>query len=186
MHGKFGHTSRLRTMSGYDVVRIAVGCLLLLAAGLKGHQLATEPVSGDGVLSSRWFLIGGVEFELAFGLWLWSGLSPMWTWRSALVCFGLFSGLSLFKAILGEASCGCFGTVAVNPWYTSLLDLGVFVCLFLWRPREVAFRCTVGSRAFAMRLVAISAIWLLVGLPGVVAMGTYQPSRLTDVGAILG
>ena len=49
----FVSASCLRGIAGYDVVRIAVGFLLLVAAGLKGHQLATEPVAGTGIRRSR-------------------------------------------------------------------------------------------------------------------------------------
>ena len=38
----------LRRLTGYDMVRVACGVLLLAAAGLKGYQLATEPVLGTG------------------------------------------------------------------------------------------------------------------------------------------
>ncbi len=79
------------TVAGYDVVRIGLGVLLLTAAALKGHQLATEPVAETGLLTSRWFLIGVVEFELFFGLWLLAGLYPKWTWRATLLCFGGFA-----------------------------------------------------------------------------------------------
>jgi len=37
----------------YDGVRFGLGLLLLVAAGLKGHQLATGPVLGAGLLHSR-------------------------------------------------------------------------------------------------------------------------------------
>jgi hypothetical protein len=38
----------------YDVVRVALGLLLLVAATLKGHQLATEPTLQADLFSSRW------------------------------------------------------------------------------------------------------------------------------------
>ena len=44
---------RNRFRFNYDVVRIALGVLLLVSAGLKGYQLATEPVLGTGLLDSR-------------------------------------------------------------------------------------------------------------------------------------
>ncbi len=75
-------SSRLCGVSGYGVVRVALGLLLLTAAGLKGYQLATEPVAEDGLLTSRWFLIAVVEFELTFSLWLLSGSYPQWACRS--------------------------------------------------------------------------------------------------------
>ncbi len=65
-----GNRVRVTVATGYDLVRIVLGLVRLAAAVLKGHQLATEPVAGTGLLDSRWFLIGVVEFELFFGLWL--------------------------------------------------------------------------------------------------------------------
>ena len=34
--------------SGYDVLRVLAAVVLLIAAGLKAYQLATEPVLGTG------------------------------------------------------------------------------------------------------------------------------------------
>ncbi len=64
-------STRQRTrIARYEYVRIVLALVLLVAAALKGHQLATSPMMGDGVFESRWVLIGTVEFELFFGLWL--------------------------------------------------------------------------------------------------------------------
>jgi hypothetical protein len=119
----------------HDAVRVVLGVLLLVAAGLKGYQLATEPVLGDGILNSPWLLIGVVEFEIFFGLWLIAGLYPKWTWVAACGCFTLFAGVSLFKALSGAASCGCFGRMQVNPWYTVALDALAVATLLVFRPR---------------------------------------------------
>lgn len=76
-----------RPVVGHDAVRVVLAAVLLVAAVLKCHQLATSPVLGDGLLDTRWFLIFTVEFELFFGLWLLSGLLPRITWAAALGCF---------------------------------------------------------------------------------------------------
>ncbi len=120
--------------SGYDFLRLALGVLLLTTAGLKGYQLATEPVLGSGLLDSRWFLIFVVEFELFFGLWLLSGLLPKPTWAAAIVCFAIFACISLYKAFSGYATCGCFGKVEVNPWLTAMLDIILVLCLLYFHP----------------------------------------------------
>jgi len=67
-----------RRVAGYDVVCVVLGLVLLTAAALKGSQLATEPIVGWGVLNSRWFLIGVVQFELFFGLWLPANVAREW------------------------------------------------------------------------------------------------------------
>jgi hypothetical protein len=104
-------------ISAYDVVRVALGLLLLVAAALKAHQLATQPLPERDLLSSRWVLVLWVEAEIALSLWLLSGLVRRAGWAAALVCFSLFSVVTLHKALAGETSCGCFGVVEVSPWY---------------------------------------------------------------------
>ncbi len=89
-------------------MRLTVGLFLLLAAGLKAYDLATGPIQGAGILQSRWFLIGVVEFELLLGLWLLSGVFPAHAWAVSLGCFACFACVTLHKALSGETSCGCF------------------------------------------------------------------------------
>jgi hypothetical protein len=170
----------------YDFVRVALAAILLVAAGLKCHQLATSPVLGDGLLDSRWVLIATVEFELFFGLWLLANLLPKWTHRAAVLCFGLFAAVSLHKALSGAASCGCFGRVNVNPWYTFTLDAAAVLSLLRWRPSDATFLSLVPSRAFMVRAAAVTLAWLSIGLPAAVAMGTYRPALLAEDGIILG
>jgi hypothetical protein len=119
----------VRRLTGYDIVRIAVGLLLLTAAGLKAHQLATQPILGNGLLNSRWLLIIAVAFELLLSLILLANVWPKPTWAASLACFGLFACVSLYKAMSGHASCGYFGRVPVNPWYTATIDLIIIVSL---------------------------------------------------------
>ncbi len=180
------HQPQASGLAGYDVVRILLGLVLLTAAALKGHQLATEPVAGTGLFDSRWFLIGVVELELFFGMWLLANLWPKWTRRAALLCFGLFAVVSLFKALSGAASCGCFGRVEVNPWYTFTLDAAAVLALLRWRPSGMASSTLVLSRALVLRATTVTLAWLFVGLPAAVAMGTYQPAVLAEDGIILG
>jgi hypothetical protein len=72
-------------VAGYDVVRVVLGLVLLTAAALKGYQLATEPIVGWGFLNSRWFLIGVVDFELFFGLWLLANVVREWLVETPVV-----------------------------------------------------------------------------------------------------
>lgn len=172
-----------RRIAGYGVVRVALAVILLMAAAMKCHQLATEPTLGSGLLNSRWFLMATVEFELFFGMWLLSGLLPRLTWVAALGCLLLFACVSLGKALSGTASCGCFGRVEVNPWYTFTLDVACVLALLRWRPTGVTL---IPSRAFLLRGTVVILSWLMVGVPAAVAMGTYQPSLLGEDGIIVG
>ncbi len=178
----------------YDAFRLVVAAVLLLAAGLKGYQLSTEPVLGTGLLDSRWFLIGVVEFELFFGFWLLANLLPSVSWAAALACFGIFAGTSLYKAMSGDASCGCFGRLPVNPWYAAGLDLAIVLCLLYWPPPQM---CSPASTSPAFRWIelpsrpsryfgGVAAVWLLVGIPAAFAMSSYTNTTLSDTGKIVG
>ena len=124
-----------RCVLGYCVVRTVLGLLLLVAGGLKVHQLATEPVAaGAGVFAARGWLIVMAEAEIVFGLWMLGGLLPRLTWAAALGCFSLFCGVALYKGLGGVASCGCFGKLSINPWYTLALDVAAVGALVLCRP----------------------------------------------------
>jgi len=164
--------------TGYDVVRILLGLVLLTAAGLKGHQLATEPILATGVLHSRWFLVGLVEFELCFALWLLAGTTPRLAWRAAVLCFGAFACMSAYMGISGEGSCGCFGRVAVNPWHTFTLDVTLVGVLLLYPPGKT----TSGSkRPWRLPVWACASAALLVGLPGAYVMSScYGLSPVAD------
>ena len=192
------HTQRSLTWpirSGYDVVRILLAVVLLTAAGLKCVQLSTEPVIGHSIFDSRWLLMATVEFELFFGFWLLANITPRLTWLAALGCFSMFTCISLYKALSGYASCGCFGRVEVNPWYTSTMDMTFVVSLAIWRPRELLrgwsdaiarFPSTL-LRAFLCRQATLVLFaWLAIGLPAGYAMGSYVDTTLSDVGTIIG
>jgi thiol-disulfide isomerase/thioredoxin len=128
----------MKILSAGNIVLKVLGLLLLTAAVLKGQELLTVPAANRDFWSWRPFLIFQVEFELALGLWLLSGLFPRLAWLAALLCFGLFCGVTLYKGLTGAASCGCFGRVHVDPWVTLLaVDLPAVVALGLFRPRLV-------------------------------------------------
>ena len=170
----------------FDVLRLALGVLLLTAATLKGYQLTTEPLLGEGILHWRPLLIGVVEFELFLGLWLLSGAYSRALWWTTLVCFIGFLQITLYRALTGEASCGCFGKVAVNPWYTLVLDLVIVLSLLRWRPMRVNRDNPVQERAWKARFAGVFLVWLALGLSAGLAVGRYQPARLAEGGVVVG
>jgi len=109
--------------------------IFFIAAALKAHQLLSEPVLAEDVFSARSFQIFQVEFELVLGIWLLSGLFKKAAWLAALLCFCGFSIVTLYKAITGCESCGCFGWLHVNPWLTLFaIDLPAVAALIIFRP----------------------------------------------------
>jgi hypothetical protein len=182
------------TKSGYDVLRILLAVLLLIAAGLKAFQLATEPTVGTSILDARLLLMVTVEFELFFGLWLLANILAKPTWAATLTCFGLFTCVSFCKALAGYATCGCFGRVAVNPWYTGTLDVAVVLSLLRWRPSTVSPLPPGEGKGEgngpavppSLRATAVLVTWLAIGLPAAYAMGNYTGTTLSDAGQVIG
>jgi uncharacterized membrane protein YphA (DoxX/SURF4 family) len=172
--------------TGYDILRLALGILLLVTAGLKGYQLATEPTADTGLLDNRWFLIFVVEFELFFGLWLLSGLLPRLTWAASVACFALFTCISLYKALSGQATCGCFGKIEVNPWLTASFDFFIVLSLLYFRPTSQDPFFRIDIKQLRGRALVVLGIGFLFGVPAALSMGTYMPSTLSDAGSIIG
>ena len=130
---------------GFVQFRFVVAGIMLLAAGLKAYQLATAPlppvVQGSmftpllELLNARYFLMAVVVGEILFALVLIAGIWRSWTWFLSLLGFSMFTLVSMMKGLSGEASCGCFGTITVNPWITMALDLVIVICLAVFRER---------------------------------------------------
>lgn len=117
------------------IVRVVLGVFLLAAAGLKVHGLALDPLASESLLLSPRLQIATIEVEILLSLWLLSGWSVRAAFVAASVFFGILGGVSLFLALAGQRSCGCFGRVAVSPWVTFLLDIAAIgaLALGLWR-----------------------------------------------------
>ncbi len=102
-------------------------------------------------------------------------------WALSLLCFSGFALVSFYKGISGQATCGCFGRVPVNPWYTFALDAAAVLALLRWRPRGES-RSHVHTFP---RFATVSALGLLVGTPVALATWTEPVGTLTDLGELL-
>jgi len=148
------------------VVPSALGVILLAAAALKAQQLATGLTVESKYLTSRWILLSLIELELALGLWLVLGLYPRQTRWLALTSFATFSAASLQQALVGKASCSCFGAITLRPWYTLLFDVVAVVMLWSWRPEESIASESGGvsnSRSHSWRLGVFGLFFLPAG-----------------------
>jgi len=121
-------------MSALRLIPRILGVLLLAAAALKAHGAAVTPISAMGVLSAAWLQVALIVAEVLLGLWLITGVAQLGSWALALATFGLFSGVSAYQGWIGASSCGCFGTLTVNPWYTFGFDILVLTALGFGRP----------------------------------------------------
>ena len=176
-----------RRMTRYNVVRIATGLVLLVAATLKAYYLATEPILGEGLLQSRWLLITVVEGELFLALWLFAGIWPTKSFVLALLCFFVFASVSFIKAISGETNCGCFGSVEVHPWLTFALSTTIVIALVATRPTVHAGSFAQGiAIAPPWRFGMVLAIWIVMGIPAAIAMGNGHFAKLSLTGDFIG
>lgn len=170
-----------RHFGGYDAVRAAVAIILLFAAGMKAYQLATEPTIETDILSSRWFLTTMAAGEFCFGLFLLTGSASELAWVIMLACFGVFSAVSAYKGLSGGASCGCFGILQVNPWFTCSIDFVITTLLLLFPPPPGIHR--VARYLLPVWLAALLAV--VVGVPVTVAIFSFRPASIAANGEIL-
>lgn len=114
--------------------RAGLGGVLILASVLKAHELATAPTLGPGLLQQRWLLLCLIELELVFGGWLLVSRGGRRTWVLTTVLWSVFFLTAVYEALSGADSCGCFGRVRIDPWYTAAFDAIVLVFLPFCRP----------------------------------------------------
>lgn len=157
-------TTRPTGRRGFLVVRLVLGTLLLVAAGLKADGVALGPFGGGSFLESARLQVATIEVEVLLGLWLLTGWAARLSWAAALAFFVVLAGASLTLALAGKASCSCFGRLTVNPWLTFGLDVGAVVALSLCRPKRWSGRFGTGD--FSPVLKVLSVAGLLLALVG--------------------
>lgn len=123
------------------------------------------------------------ELEILFALWLLfvpKRLTQV-TWLATLGLFSFFTCVTVYKSLIGAASCGCFGRVEINPWYTLVFDLSVVGLLLWFRPKGKRFvlketRLAVHflrSENGAASLLGVSVVWLILCIPSAWSMVSF-------------
>ena len=169
-------------------LRFIIAAVLLLAAGLKAYQLATAPlppvVQGSmftpllELFNNRHFQMVVVVGEILFALVLIEGLWQSWTWLLSLLGFSAFTLVSLMKGLSGEASCGCFGAVTVNPWYTATFDAAIVGLLVIFRER-IDWTLRGWERR---KVLAVLVAWLLLAVPTLFLMFSHKEQPHATLG----
>ena len=138
------------------------GIVLIVATALKVQQLLTEPIISEGFWESWEFFLIQIPLELGLGIWLICGLFRKAAWLLGLIAFGGFIGVTLYKGIIGAESCGCFGTVHVNPWITlSVVDIPIFILFAIFRPKGLKLFPPPWPKAVHFFAIAIPTFILL-------------------------
>jgi len=109
--------------TGFLIVRLALGVILLTAAGLK---LADDGSGAASAFAHPLWRRTLIEVEAFLGGWLLLGLAPRVLRLVTLLFFTVLAGASLYMGSIGQPSCGCWGDKVHIP------PLGMFAAdLFL-------------------------------------------------------
>jgi len=152
------------------LARWLVGSILVVAAVLKASD-------GSGIVSFADYRVldqaihySMIQVELALAACCFSGIKPRATRAALITLFSSFALYALFLVLSGAESCGCFGAVKVNPWWTILLDITLLGVLFLWQPEDWLAR-VAAPRSPALFLASYAAVaipvtaWLALNRP---------------------
>src|SRR6266540_776001 len=118
-------------MTGFRVNIVIAGVLLSTASGLKAVALATAP---PDAIMGRTAASLAIAAELTLAVALLLGWWPLLLRRVGICCFALFAIVSAYKLIIGERSCGCFGSLHVPPAVTFALDCVMVAAFAVCRP----------------------------------------------------
>jgi hypothetical protein len=144
-----------------QIVFMALGLLLLAAACSKTYQVYSQPMQTLETVGT----VGLIGLEFFFGTWLFIGIRSAWTLWTAVVCFAAFASFSAYKYLTGASSCGCFGTLPVNPLITLVMDMVAVSLLLSCRagvetvsaPRMYKVLTHLAPLALALLFVPVSA-----------------------------
>ena len=85
-------------------------------------RFLSGPHTTQSVFRQRLGSLVIIIFEIGFATWLLSGMMQLAARNIGILVFACMSYYNLNKALEGEVSCGCFGMVPLNPWFTLVLD----------------------------------------------------------------
>lgn len=159
------------------VPRLA-GLILVCSGVLKLQHVSAGLPFAEFWFPSRGIWIALAQFELVLGILLWTRLWPQVAWAVAVVAFATFSCAAAAMALLGRASCGCFGALEVDPRLILIIDLCILAALARWRPSR---RAWPAAQSVGLRYCAAGALWGLLGAPAAYNALTLQATMPVGV-----
>jgi hypothetical protein len=165
-------------------IPFVVGGFLLIAAGLKAHQLLTGDLPATDLFSSRWFRAALIDVEVLCGGALIIRVAPRVMRQGCQGLFAVFLAFSVFQMAFGAKSCACLGSLELGPMGMVALDIAVLGALWLWGQCDTIrgeSRCAWGlALSIAVALISGSA-WLAWAEPRPIVSVT---PALIDLGPI--
>jgi hypothetical protein len=134
-------------------------------------ELVTDPTVFLLHPLGQYFMSAEIGSEFSLGLLFLSGFYWRYILWFGLVLFAAFGANSLYLALHGAASCGCFGSLHVNPWWTFALDATVVLGFFAsTRLDSVQMRNHLRSGAYLRTGLRSGRHLLIVGVTGLAAV----------------
>jgi hypothetical protein len=118
----------------FTAIRVFLGLLLLSAAGLKIYGWSVSTVPPVGWFSAPNVQAAAIGWEILLGTWLLCGIAVFGSWLAAIGTFTLLAGISGYLGWIGQATCGCFGTIKASPWYAFAVDVAALTSLVVGKP----------------------------------------------------
>lgn len=144
----------------WPLVHFVLGLVLVAAGALKLYELAFEARDES---TPTLLLLVLAEAELLGGLWMAAWFDPHRTrWWGAAAFAGLALA-SLSQGLIGKCSCGCFGSLAISPWFTLVFDLAAVAALLGSRPAGASEATYPIAPA---HWIGLGAIALLIAIAG--------------------
>jgi hypothetical protein len=144
----------------WALAHLILGLVLIVAGALKSYELGFEAQDeSTPILLMMLF----AEIEMLGGIWMAGWFDPVRTRWWAVAAFVGLGVSSLFQAIAGKCSCGCFGSLSANPWFVLLFDLAAVTALLSSRPRgdpDAVFP------SHAAHWLALGTLALTIGVAG--------------------
>jgi hypothetical protein len=156
------------------IVRIVLGALLFLTAGLKLYGIGTTGIPQAGWFAQPWVQLLAAEWELFLGAWLWSGIASRASWLLALITFLAFAGLTGYLGWVGVASCGCLGAIKTNPWWALGADLAVVGLLAVSRPAVESGSTPQFLRAAGVWVSSVALLFAILAGASVLIFGSTE------------
>ena len=137
-------------MNRFRTVSSLLGLILCAASVVKYVTLAEASLSPD-LINFDWLVVLlGTGIEAALGLWLVSGLLPLSARVFAIITFSIFAFVAFVRGVRGEVSCGCLGSIEVNPWVMLVFDVIALAMLLSVKPRQMPGRRSRGADLFGL------------------------------------
>ncbi len=161
------------------------GLVLIGASGLKVHMMLNEPVVGKHFWETWEFMLIQIPLVMGLGIWLVSGLFKLGGWLLGVLALVVFLGDTIYKAVTGAESCGCFGSVDVDPWVTLFaFNIPFLAAMLIFRPRGEKLLGPPWPSAKHFWSVAIPTAILLPAIVIVMAVNKVEPQVVDLTGAI--